>query len=386
MYHLKINPEDPDPDMIRQAAEVIRSGGVIVYPTDTLYGFGVDMNNPTALEKLIRLKGSQAGKPLSVLINNKLQAEQLTGSISGEVAGQFDKLLPGKITLLISRRIPAPIPFLDGFTKIGLRYPAHKISNALVTELGFPISSTSVNLSGQANLKHPHDIIKAFGKQIDLILDAGPVSSLLGSTILDCSVHPPRLLREGEVSQGQIESLLGFKITAVKKKFLILFICSGNICRSPMAEGILNRILSKTRYKEMVSVKSAGTYMITNVPAAPEAIDIAMQYDIPLARHRSQALTGELLAAANLVLCMALNHYNFINANYPEHREKVFLLRQWQEKIPLSNPSIGDPIGQNFEFFKNIFNQIYIEIMRVLPEIFKLLKAFDTTMDNKKAI
>jgi len=383
MYHIKIDPDNPQADIIRQAAEVIRAGGLIVYPTDTLYGFGIDMNSPSALERLKKLKGRDSGKPLSVLVNGKTQAEWLTGRLTPEESICFDKLLPGKITLLLPRRIPSPISVFENFDKVGVRHPDHPVCNKLITELGFPISSTSVNFSGRANLKNADEIIQAFGERIDLILDSGPVKSLLGSTVLDCSIHPPQLIREGEVSQEQIETMLGLKIKAIKKKFLILFICSGNICRSPMAEGILKRVLSKTRYKELVEVKSAGTLKITNVPAAAEVIDIASGYDIPLARHRSQALTRKILADANLVLCMALNHFNYINSNFPEYKEKVFLVKQWLEKKPLSNPSIADPIGHNVEFFKRIFNQIYIEIMRVLPEIFILLKAFEKKREKE---
>jgi protein-tyrosine-phosphatase len=243
-----------------------------------------------------------------------------------------------------------------------------------------------VNVSGQANLKSAEQIRDVFGAGIDLILDAGPVQSVQGSTILDCSSYPIRLVREGEISAGQISRILGLPIKSPPKKFQIVFVCSGNICRSPMAEGILKRILSRTKYKHLVEVKSAGTLNIENAPAAIEAIEIARQYDVPLDNHRSRALSREILSGADLVFCLALNHLEYINSNYPEFRECVFLLKQWHEKTVLSNPSIADPIGHNFEFFKKVFNQIYIEIMRVLPEIFKLLKVVAEQSENNSHI
>jgi L-threonylcarbamoyladenylate synthase len=374
MHFIKIDPVNPVLASIKQAAQVIRSGGVIVYPTDTLYGFGIDLNNQLALEKLTLLKGRQAQKPLSVLINSQSQLEGLTGPLNSNETLCFTKLLPGKITILLPRRITAPIDILNRYDRIGVRYPVSKICTLLINEIGFPISSTSVNLSGQANLKSAEDIRDVFGKRVDLILDAGPVKSTRGSTILDCSFFPPQLVRTGEVSANQIGRILGTQIRPLPNKFIILFICSGNICRSPMAEGILKRVLRKTKYKDRVEVKSAGTLKIENAHAAIESIEIAGQYDVPLAQHRSRALNRELLSEADLVFCMSMNHLNYINSHFPEFKDKVFLLKQWHEKKKLSNPSIADPIGHNLDFFKKTFNQIYIEIMRVLPEIFKLLK------------
>ncbi len=386
MHYIKIDPINPLSASIRQAAQVIRSGGIIVYPTDTLYGFGIDLNNPRALEKLTLLKGRDAQRPLSVLINSQAQAEELSGALNPDESLCFTKLMPGKITLLLPRRITAPIAILNDYDRIGVRYPVSKICALLIAELGFPISSTSVNLSGQANLKRVEAIRDIFGDHVDLILDAGPVKSSRGSTVLDCSSFPPRLVRLGEVSANQLTRMLGAQVKPLPKKFIILFICSGNICRSPMAEGILKRIFRKTKYKDMVEVKSAGTLKIENAPAAIESIEITRQYDIPLAQHRSRALNRELLSEADLVFCMSMNHLNYINSHFPEFKDRVFLLKQWQEKKILSNPSIADPIGHNLDFFKKTFNQIYIEIMRVLPEIFKLLKTTAEQAENKNHI
>jgi L-threonylcarbamoyladenylate synthase len=376
MHCFKINPDNPQPDLIRQAAQVIRAGGIIVYPTDTLYGFGIDLNNRQALAILSVLKCREVQKPISVLVNSRAQAEWLVGPFNPEESACFSKLMPGKITLVLPRRIPAPFPLYEQSDKIGIRYPVSKICDRLIAELGYPISSTSVNVTGQPNLKNAEEIERTFGEQIDLILDAGPVKSLRGSTVLDCASFPPQLIREGDIGADQIGKILGAQLKLPAKKFMILFICSGNICRSPMAEGILKRVLSKTKYKNIVDVRSAGTLKIENAPAAPEAIEIASQYDIPLFKHKSHGLNRKIMSRANLVFCMALNHLNYIDSNFPEFKNKVFLLKQWQENKSLSNPSIADPIGHHSDFFKKIFNQIYIEIMRVLPEIFKLLKAF----------
>ncbi len=386
MHYIKIDPINPSIDSIKQAAQVIRTGGIIIYPTDTLYGFGIDLNNRRTLERLSVLKCRDAQRPLSVLINSRSQVEGLTGPLNSNEALCFTRLMPGKITLLLPRRITAPISILNQYDRIGVRYPVSKICELLIAELGFPISSTSVNLSGHPNLKNTDDIQDVFEGQIDIILDAGPIKSSRGSSVLDCSFFPPRVIREGDVGADEISRMLGMQVKPSQKKFSILFICSGNICRSPMAEGILKRVLSKTKYKDMVEVKSAGTLQIENAQATVATIEIARQYDIPLVNHRSRALNRELLSDADLVFCMSMNHLNYINSNFPEFKDRIFLLKQWHEKKILSNPSIADPIGHNLDFFRKTFNQIYIEIMRVLPEIFKLLKIVAEQSENNDHI
>jgi L-threonylcarbamoyladenylate synthase len=377
LEYFKVDPVRPNKHAVKRAAELIKAGGIIVYPTDTLYGFGISIKNSLALKKLNSIKGREANKPISLLINDKQQLEELVGKLSVEDNRIFDALLPGKVTLLFRVRKKIDISEFSDLKKIGFRIPDSNLCHELVSHVGGPISSTSVNLAQQNNLSNVEDIIDIFGKNIDLILDSGPINSTKGSTVLDTTSSPPTLLREGDVSQAEIEGILGHEInSSYPQKFVITFVCSGNICRSPMAEGILKKLLGRTKYKDIVEINSAGTLNLQATPASLEAIDVAQDFDIDLSEHFSQHLRRNIVMRAGIIICMALDHYNYVTRRYPDYKEKVFLLKQWKKHNKLTNPSIADPIGHDTTFFERTFNEINVEVKRVLPEIIRRLKQF----------
>jgi len=377
LEYFKVDSAQPKGHAIKRAAELIKSGGIVVYPTDTLYGFGINIKNSLALEKLFQLKDRDKTKPISILINSKKQLVEMVGNLTLEETRIIDALFPGKITLLVKVRKKIELSGLSHLQKLGFRIPDSKLCHELVKEVGGPISSTSVNLANHENLGNADDIIEVFGKKIDLILDAGPITSEKGSTVLDITTSPPTLVREGDVSRVEVEKILGHEIfDSYPKKFMITFVCSGNICRSPMAEGILKKIFQRTIYKDFVEVNSAGTLDLGGMPAALESIDVSQEFEIDLAEHKSQHLRRDIIRRAHLVICLALNHYNYITRRYPEFKDKVLLLKQWKKKVKLANPSIADPIGHDTEFFRRTFNEINNEVKRILPEIILMLKEF----------
>jgi L-threonylcarbamoyladenylate synthase len=377
LEYFKVDAKNPKTNALNRAADLIKAGGVIVYPTDTLYGFGVNIKNSMAMDKLYELKGRELHKPISLMINTKSQAEALIGQLNPEESRIFDTLLPGKITLLLRKKKNIELAELKGWDKIGFRIPNTKLCHNLVAQVGGPISSTSANFTNQENITTVEQIIDLFGRKIDLILDSGPIDSTKGSSILDTSTSPPTLIREGDISKSEIEERLGHEIYSdYPRKFVVTFVCTGNICRSPMAEGILKRLISRTKFKDFVDINSAGTLNLGESPAALEAIDVSQDYDIDISEHSSTHIRRDMVRRAHLVICLALNHYNYLTRRYPEFKNKIILLKQWQVKQKLGNPSVADPIGHNIEFFNRTFKEISNEISRIFPEIIKNVKAF----------
>ena len=121
---------------------------------------------------------------------------------------------------------------------------------------------------------------------------------------------------------------------------------------------------------------SAGTLNIKDSSPTIEAMDVAQNSGIDISMHKSQGLNIDIMRRANIIICMALNHIHYIQDNFPEYRSKSILLKQWQMETKLSNPSIADPIGRNISFYEQIFNEIRLEIRRVLAEIYRQADEF----------
>ena len=366
MQYFKINSNNPDTDILKKAANVIKAGGVIVYPTDTLYGLGVDIQNKQAMDRLYYLKGRNAGKPVSILVNSLEQIENLIGKLYKIEYNAAKLFFPGKITLIFSSKDKLSIQRMTHLKKLGFRIPNLKLTNRLVEYVGSPISTTSVNLSSQDNVKNVEDIIAIFGDKIDLILDGGPLDSTKGSSVLDLTTEPPTLLRKGEITRSEIVQKLCSDIsTNYTGKYLITFICSGNICRSPMGEGILKNKISKTKYKDIVEINSAGTLNLPHTPAHILALKVSEENGVEIGDHISKHVQAKIIRESNLIIAMALDHYTYLRNNFPVFKDKIILLKQWKKSNALTNPSIADPIGHDEHYFKNAFKEIANELERV---------------------
>ncbi|TFH03044.1 MAG: threonylcarbamoyl-AMP synthase [Calditrichales bacterium] len=375
--YLKVDPNKPTDKAINRAGKILNASGIIIYPTDTLYGFGVKIDNHDAIRKLYKIKGREKSKPFSIMVNSVSQAEQIVGTFSPEDTEIFKKLLPGKITLLVKARKKITIPGFEKLEKIGFRIPQSKICERLVEIADGPISTSSVNFASSENLADSREIRHLFGKEVDLIIDGGPVHSLKGSSVIDLTTFPPRLLREGEVLLEEIEKKLGIKlISDIKRKFIITFVCSGNICRSPMAEGILKKQLDGTNYQSMVEINSAGTLNLPPTVAALEAVKVADGKDVDLTRHLSRPVDRRILDRANIIFCMADNHFDYLNQNYPEFKDKIFLLKTFATKKEILEVSIPDPIGMSEKVFQKVYHEIEKQLFRIMPILLKQISAY----------
>ncbi len=377
MDYYKINSDNPEQSVIKKTASVIKSGGIIVYPTDTLYGFGVNIFDHKAMDRLFYLKNRHAGKPISIMVNKLSQIEEIIGDFNKVEYEAATKFYPGKITLLFSQKIKNPIPRLSHLKKIGFRIPDSEFTRQLINEVGFPITTTSVNISTKENVKNVEEIVSIFGDKIDMIIDAGPVKSTMGSTVLDLTSDPPEILRKGDISRSEIVKILKRDVsTNYSGKFVITFVCSGNICRSPMAEGILKKMLAKTKFKNSITVNSAGTFNIAVRPVHINALVMSDKYNLHLDNHHSRHIQARNIREANMIFTLARDHYKYLRSHYPEFINKIFLLKQWKIPRNLTNPSIADPIGYDLDFFEETMYEIQKEIQRIFPYILNELRIY----------
>ncbi len=308
------------------------------------------------------------------MVKDRHQAEMIVGRMSPSEQNKFDLMFPGKITLVVKARKKIDIPGFEDLEKIGFRIPDNNFCQQLAMMTTYPISSSSVNLAGQRNLIDMREIRREFQHKVDLILDGGPVKSTKGSSVLDISSSPPTLLREGEISKEVLERMISTKIkSSSNRKYIITFVCSGNICRSPMAEGMLKQKLDKDVLKGKVEINSAGTLNLPTSVASLKAIEVAANHDVNIENHLSRPVSRAIVDQANLIFCLAENHYDFFTKNYPADKDKIHLLKGYDNSGNFTGLSIDDPIGRSTDFYRQIYDEIDKELDRILPGLMKTI-------------
>jgi len=202
----QINPQKPEPEIIAEAAAVIRQGGVLAFPTRCLYGLGADAFNAEAVERVVKIKQRPEQNPILVLIDSKERLESLVMHIPPAADAIMDAFWPGRVTLVFEARNSLPDQLTARTGKIGVRLPGHPVAAALVQQAKRPVTGTSANLSGQPGCDRAQDLDPTIADQLGLILDAGTLSGGIGSTVVDVTVNPPQIIREGQVAANDILS------------------------------------------------------------------------------------------------------------------------------------------------------------------------------------
>ena len=206
----KINPENPEPEIIAAAAAVIQQGGVVAFPTRCLYGLGADAFDAGAINRVTRIKQRPPDNPILVLIDSRQQLQVLVRRIPPAADVLMQTFWPGRLTQVFEARATLPQQLTAYSGNIGVRLVGHPVALALVKHTGRPITGTSANLSGQPGCHRVPDLAGQVAEKVDLILDAGALKGGIGSTVVDVTVDPPRIIREGAVTAEQIKnSLIG---------------------------------------------------------------------------------------------------------------------------------------------------------------------------------
>lgn len=208
MLRWKLSATLPDPDIIHDVVQVIRKGGVIAFPTSTLYGLGADATNLRAVERIFDIKGREAHQPLLLLVRDRSCLPELVREIPPQAIRLMQAFWPGGMTLVFHARDRVSDRLTGGSGKIGIRVPKHPVAAAIVSELAGPLTGTSANLSGRGGCYDITCLDHAVSGQLDGVVDVGVLQGGRGSTVVDVTVAPPRVLREGTISEEEIRSIL----------------------------------------------------------------------------------------------------------------------------------------------------------------------------------
>ncbi len=205
---LRIDPVSPGSEAIAGAGDIIQKGGVVIFPARCLYGIAADTLNVKAVEKVFDIKQRPRNNPILVLIPDQGFLQDLAESIPESAEKLIKAFWPGGLTLVFQAKPKVPERLTAGSGKLGIRIPSHPAAKALVNFLGFPITGTSANLSGRPGCDRISSLDPSILEKSDLVLDAGILKGGIGSTIVDVTISPVRILREGEITAGMIHETL----------------------------------------------------------------------------------------------------------------------------------------------------------------------------------
>ena len=466
-----VDRETPEDHLLAAAAAVIRRGGLVAFPTETVYGLGADGLNEEAVAGIFRAKGRPSDNPLILHIAAVEELEGLVREVPAKAALLMARFWPGPLTLVLPRTALVPDVVTGGLDTVAVRLPDSAVARRLIELAGVPLAAPSANVSGRPSPADAPAVAADLTGRIDMILDAGPCRIGLESTVVDCSGEAPVLLRPGGITREMLEEAVGpvsldpaigemvsaprspgmkythyapaapMRLVAqsgpqgrelllgeiqrelaagrrvgavvcretaavlppavvaavhgsgakpreiaaglygalryfdahpvdviyaegvdeaglglavmnrlrkaaghdlVCRKFTVLYVCTGNTCRSPMAAALLGRKAAREGWDDRLAVCSAGLAAFPE-PASAGATREMLVRGLDLQAHRSRKLTDAMVSGADLILTMTAGHKREILLRWPEAADKSFTAPEFAgEKGDVNDPFGGE--------------------------------------------
>lgn len=344
-------------DAIHQAVEALAAGKLIAVPTETVYGIAASALNESAIQRLYELKGRPEEKPFAFAIKSSDDALDYVPEMSSLQRRLARRCWPGPVTFIydlhkdsVVQRLPdsVKVPVAERGT-IGLRVPAHEVTLEVLRLCAGPLVLTSANLSGQADGTDGDQVIQELGDGVDLVLNDGPSKLGQASTVAKVDENGIAILREGVVDEATLKSI---------SNVVIMVVCTGNTCRSPMGEALLRHRIAEAKgwseselEKKGIQVVSAGIAAMPGSLASPQSVEVMEKFGLDIEDHSSQPVTPHLVQFADLILTMTDRHRHALVSHWPSAAGRTFTLRRDQGDV-------SDPIGMPVEHYQACAEQI----------------------------